>query len=251
MTASYYPPNVPSSIREAYPVPAAHVAVPSLASPMLDLLPLPALLADASGAVLDASTTARELLACADGLAIEPPRLVASRPAATQMLRGAVRGAALSQADSECPATHVIALARPSGRRPLRVTIRRIVESVGETAAVCLLLIDHAAEPMTCPVALEALYDLTPAEARLTALLAEGHTLGAAAAVLAVSRNTAATHLKRVFAKTGAARQAELVARVLGSSAMLPGLRPQHGCISVCPLFAGSGAERRRRRCAE
>ena len=62
---------------------------------------------------------------------------------------------------------------------------------------------------------MRVVYGLTPAEARLTALLVRGHGLASAAEALGVSRNTAKYHLKTVFGKIGISRQTELVRRVL------------------------------------
>jgi DNA-binding CsgD family transcriptional regulator len=60
-----------------------------------------------------------------------------------------------------------------------------------------------------------SVYRLTPAEARLAALLAEGKHLDAAAALLGITLHTARTHLKRIFSKTAAQSQADLVRLVL------------------------------------
>lgn len=55
-------------------------------------------------------------------------------------------------------------------------------------------------------------FSLTPAEARLAALLAAGKSLSAAAEEFGITRATARIQLKAVFAKTGTHRQSELVA---------------------------------------
>ena len=68
--------------------------------------------------------------------------------------------------------------------------------------------------------ALQTLFDLTPAESRLARSLADGEALEAIASKLGVTRNTASTHLKRVFAKTGCKRQAELVSLLSGMRAV-------------------------------
>ena len=62
---------------------------------------------------------------------------------------------------------------------------------------------------------LQRFYKLTPAEARLAALLAEGKHLDDAAATLAITLHTARTHLKRIFSKTDVQSQADLVRLVL------------------------------------
>lgn len=63
--------------------------------------------------------------------------------------------------------------------------------------------------------ALAALHGLTPAEAEVVRLLATGGRLADAPARLGMSRETARTHLRHVFAKTGTNRQADLVRLVL------------------------------------
>ena len=58
-------------------------------------------------------------------------------------------------------------------------------------------------------------YGLTQAEAKLAVQLANGGSLEEATEYLGISIHTARTHLKAVFAKTGARRQSELVAMLL------------------------------------
>jgi DNA-binding CsgD family transcriptional regulator len=66
---------------------------------------------------------------------------------------------------------------------------------------------------------IQGLLDLTPAEALLARAIAGGRTLAEAARDAGICPATARTHLKRIFAKSGVSRQAELVA-MLGSVAM-------------------------------
>jgi DNA-binding CsgD family transcriptional regulator len=58
-------------------------------------------------------------------------------------------------------------------------------------------------------------FGLTLAEARLALHLVTGETLRTAAAKLSISYETARSHLKNIFHKTGTGRQAELVVVVL------------------------------------
>lgn len=62
---------------------------------------------------------------------------------------------------------------------------------------------------------LRALFQLTPAEARLADLLGSGTSLPEAAEILRVSRETVRTQLKIIFQKTGTSRQAQLVRLIL------------------------------------
>jgi DNA-binding CsgD family transcriptional regulator len=55
-------------------------------------------------------------------------------------------------------------------------------------------------------------FGLTPAEARLASIIAQGHSPERAAEELRISRATARNHLKAIFAKTATRRQGELVA---------------------------------------
>jgi DNA-binding CsgD family transcriptional regulator len=62
---------------------------------------------------------------------------------------------------------------------------------------------------------LREVYDLTATEARLADCLLEGKDLREAAEQLSITWATARFHLKRVFAKTGARRQTELMRQML------------------------------------
>ncbi|WP_295852862.1 LuxR C-terminal-related transcriptional regulator [Tardiphaga sp.] len=69
------------------------------------------------------------------------------------------------------------------------------------------------------PELLQALFDLTPAEARVASMLTEGNTVDTISKLQSVSLNTVRTQLKSVFAKTGVERQVDLVS-LLGQQRM-------------------------------
>ncbi|SIO34126.1 DNA-binding transcriptional regulator, CsgD family [Bradyrhizobium erythrophlei] len=58
---------------------------------------------------------------------------------------------------------------------------------------------------------LQALFDLSPAEARVAAMMTQGQSVKAIAESLSVQPNTIRVQLKAIFSKTGTGRQAELV----------------------------------------
>ena len=66
-------------------------------------------------------------------------------------------------------------------------------------------------QPGPPPEILQALFDLSPAEGRVAAMIAEGCSVNAAAQALSVKPNTIRVQLKAIFSKTGTNRQAELV----------------------------------------
>jgi len=68
---------------------------------------------------------------------------------------------------------------------------------------------------------LQSLFQLTPAEARLTALLANAISIDESAKTNHVSIHTARTQLKSIFQKTNTHKQTELVKLVLSSPAVL------------------------------
>ena len=97
------------------------------------------------------------------------------------------------------------------GQRPLIMNAVP-VPTLGEDAPhTVLLLIDLDATPLPQAGVLEQVFRLTPAEARLALLLADGATTTEAAATLGVSVATTRTQLAAIFAKTHTRRQAELV----------------------------------------
>jgi DNA-binding CsgD family transcriptional regulator len=82
-------------------------------------------------------------------------------------------------------------------------------------AAVAIFIADPESGRIHDPEVLGAMYSLTHSEAELVRLLATGMSLEEAAEGRGVSVNTARSHLKHVFAKTGTSRQGELVRLVL------------------------------------
>lgn len=111
---------------------------------------------------------------------------------------------------------HVANLPRRSGLRPilvLGIPLRRNIEVPHSAMPSALLLLsDPERRPQLEAESIARLYGLTPTEARLAQGLAAGGRLDDVAQELGVSRNTAVTHLKRVFQKTHTERQSELVA---------------------------------------
>jgi DNA-binding CsgD family transcriptional regulator/PAS domain-containing protein len=81
--------------------------------------------------------------------------------------------------------------------------------------AVAMIFVFDPAGPAEVPPAwLMDAYRLTSAEARVALQAASGHSVAGIGAQLNISPNTVKTHLRRVFAKTGAHGQAELAGLV-------------------------------------
>lgn len=88
-------------------------------------------------------------------------------------------------------------------------------EIIGIAPAVAVFLSDDGMRPGSRTELLKALFELTPAEARLAEQLAQGPALCDAADALGITVGTARTQLKSVFRKTDTSRQAELVRLLL------------------------------------
>ncbi len=63
-----------------------------------------------------------------------------------------------------------------------------------------------------------SIYGLTPAQLRLAGLILDGRSLVDAARALRVSQNTARTHLRRMFDRTGVHSQSALIVVLLAAA---------------------------------
>lgn len=179
---------------------------------MLDRVACAAVLIDRCGRVLRRNGRADRLLG--DGLRICRGAVVAADAQSNrdlQKLVGSVRTQACPHAGPP-PEPVVI---RREDRHPLIVEALPVAglaaDAFGSPTAV-LAITDVAHRPPVPEELLRTAFGLTPAEARLAARIAGGESLEDAAEALGIAKNTARNQLKAVLAKTGTARQGELVA---------------------------------------
>jgi DNA-binding CsgD family transcriptional regulator len=188
----------------------------------LDRLERGVLLVGPDGRVLSVNRAGEEILRAADGLAVRRGEVVAARAVDTRRLRDAVVTAVLERAPSP-----PFLLPRPSGRRGYEVTVsplrRRLSDLRGALAAGVVFVTDPERRAEPAEAVLAAFYGLTPAEARAAAALASGLSIREYAEQAERSVETVRTLVKRVLAKTGTRRQAELVALVAAGPAALRG----------------------------
>jgi DNA-binding CsgD family transcriptional regulator len=179
-------------------------------------------LLDAGRQVVPMSRVAEDMIAAGDGLTLGADGLHAARASAEgrfqELLSSAIEPAFAGPADG------LMALPRNSGRRPIAAFAApmplRDDSWWTDGAAAILFLSDPEISPESAARTLARLYGLTPMEARVAGLLAEGRGLRETAEALGVSRHTAQAHLKAIFAKTGLHNQVQL-ARLVGSLATL------------------------------
>jgi DNA-binding CsgD family transcriptional regulator len=191
-------------------------------SEALDRIATGVLLLDERGRVTLFNRAAGDLLRRGDGLAIDrAQQLVAARPLDTAVLRRVIVGACTTGAverSEDAAALHAgnaLLVARPSGRRPLQLTVSplrmRVPVLAGAPPRAIVLIADPDARPVPTEEVWRRLFGLTPAEARLAALLASGLRVDECSDALAVSQATVRTHVKRLLHKTGSRTQSDLM----------------------------------------
>jgi DNA-binding CsgD family transcriptional regulator len=176
---------------------------------------------NAAGAVMTRNRGGRRLTAARDGLTEERRELRPSDPRDRATLGALIMRCTRASLERGVEAGDFLLVRRPSGRRPYRVVVapRLRAAHVGLDTCGCLVFVtdpDQAAAQF--PGDVEALWGLTPAEARLVCALVDGHTLAAASAQIGVRVQTLRKQLQAVFEKTGTHRQSELVRLVLMST---------------------------------
>ncbi len=215
----------PSCSKRVLPLPAELLLERDAAAQTLDGMHRGFMVTDHSCRVLFSNRIAQGILECGDGLQSGPNGLCAARARDTADLRGLIRHAASPGA----PAGEVSALSiwRPSLQRVLllRITPIQVPSSplLAQFLALAAIFVhDPAAPALLDECALTRLYGLTTAECRLLTLVLNGNTLQQAAATLAVTLNTARTHLKHIFMKTDTNRQTQLIPILVGSVMEFP-----------------------------
>lgn len=184
---------------------------------------------DHDGRIVRSNAVADAILAQADGIARDQRGLHFASRGDRERLEEALREACSARAEPSSAAPRaILRVERPSGRRAYGVAVHRIAPPdfmrTGSSPALALLISDPERPVLADTAALRQRFGLTPKEAELAGELAAGLSLDEAAARLGVMRNTARSHLRGLFAKTGVSRQGELVGLVYAS---LPGLGGQ------------------------
>jgi DNA-binding CsgD family transcriptional regulator len=182
-------------------------------------------LVDAKSAMMTSNAIAGEILAGPNGLRVTQGRLTTAASSLANVLAQQVRAAAEAQTSAPTEPGRPLALERDNNPSPLTLTIYPgpSVEHgdapLRRSAIVVMRDPDRRASVSGNVVA--QLFGLTPAEAALATLLAQGYDMEEAASALGVRRNTARSQLQSIFAKTNAKRQSELVRMILSSVATL------------------------------
>jgi DNA-binding CsgD family transcriptional regulator len=180
---------------------------------VLDTLPLGAIFLAYDGAAIYCNRSAEEMFETNDGLCLRNGVLTAQEKRAEIQLRKAIDSAL---ALCERPRPAAVSVPRPSLRRDYQVVTAPLLgqfrQFIGLPRPMVLVLITDPERQATANAELlMQMFKLTPKEAAMAAKLSEGKSVEQAAGELSITYETARTHLRRIFSKTGASRQAELL----------------------------------------
>jgi len=180
---------------------------------LLDTLPTGVLFLAVTGKAIYWNKAADEIFRANDGLTLRNGTLVTFDRKAGIQLRKAIEDAI--SPGSVCDPT-VITIPRPSLCREYGVLavpfLGRFRQFAGMPGPVAVVIISEPErqQPAIAQVLIQ-MYMLTRKEAELAIKLLEAKSLEQAADELGVAYETARTHLRRIFSKTGTSRQTELV----------------------------------------
>ena len=194
-------------------------------SDALDRWSMGVILLDHEGRVLLMNRSAEAMVRKKDGLTVQADGLHAGLPHETAALRTLIHGAIRTSLGQVSHAGGGVTISRAFAGRPLNLLVTPVVAHqalrVEAGTAAMVFVADPEVREETDADLLSLFYDLSHAEARVASLLVHGKSVKEVSEGLQVSLNTARTHLKRIFEKTGTRRQAELMQLILQSPVSL------------------------------
>lgn len=178
---------------------------------VLNALTIGVVLTDDKANILYANDAAAAMLRAGEPIRSNGRLLATLSCAATTALRRAITQSARQDAGAACG--NSIAAPHADGQALIHVVPLRKEPSGSLGRSHCAaVFVAGSFEAGQAPAdVLASVYRLTPAETRILLRIAQGDTTAEIARSTGIAMNTVRTHLLRLFAKTGARRQAELV----------------------------------------
>ena len=171
---------------------------------------------DPEGVVLLGNTGSEDFLNRCETLDIVDSRLTAKSQRENNVLSLAIAEVATRKTTGNTGGATVVTINGASPARPIMISMRPAgkffcsrAREYRDAAIVSAKDPEKFEHSQVC--AFSKLYQLTPAQARLTGLILSGHTRADAARRLQVSENTVRSHLKQIFLKTDTHGQMDLV----------------------------------------
>jgi DNA-binding CsgD family transcriptional regulator/PAS domain-containing protein len=191
----------------------------------LERLTIGTFILDGAGQVIDTNRVGRTIVRESNAISVVGGRLVLARADESAHLNNSIRQA-IEWRERRTPEAFVDALSVESREGTSLGIVIRAVSSTDRFESdfnprVIVYVGDSTHQHLAPERFVARLFGLTPTEALLATLLANGLTLTEAAAKLGVTENTIRSYAKRIFAKVGVSRQTELVRLILTSVALL------------------------------
>jgi len=212
------------------------------AQAIIDQFPLGVLLVNADGKVITANQQALSTIGESNTLYLEDNRLCATAVEANRQLVQRIEKAATASLDvaSTCVSSLKVDGENDEASLSLLITpdpypTTHFVDRQNENCAA-IFIGSASSERHISTTALQTLFGLSQAEARLASLLASGTSLSQAAEQSYISKNTAKVQLKSIFTKLGVNRQAELIKVILTSPAVI---KPSDSLPEATPSKSG------------
>lgn len=180
----------------------------------LDLLGLPAAVAERNGRVLAANPSFNALI---PAVLVDLPSRVALADRSADTLFAAALAAANQPELRDAPLS--IPVPAAGDQPPMIVHVLRVrgaAHDVFSRAATIILVTPVVPREIPTAGVLQGLFDLTPAESRVARALAQGATIGEHATANGLSDVTVRNQLRSIFLKTGIHRQSDLVGLLRG-----------------------------------
>ena len=177
---------------------------------------------DRRGRIVEANDGAREMLRRKDGLSDQAGELHAVSRRDDSRLKALLAGALPRFGGHRESGSMMVRRMPPLPALALHVkpVMEREADYRSRHVAALVLVADPMSRAQIEPDVVAAALGLTPAEAGVAVLLAEGRTLRQIAASTDRGYSTVRTHLKHIFAKTGTSRQFEVTQAVLALSSL-------------------------------
>jgi DNA-binding CsgD family transcriptional regulator/PAS domain-containing protein len=193
----------------------------------MEQLAVGSIILDENGRILSCNEMASQLLAQRDGLIQIKDSLHLHNRELTHNLQALIAQVLETQRTGAPAVVEALRVLRPSGLSDLGMVIRPIPSnqwSEGQSVPSVVVFVSDPETGSQVPTqVITRLFGFTPTEANLVMLLVNGLTLDEVAQQLNITRNTARTHLRSMFHKTGVGRQTLLVSLILKSVAPLAG----------------------------
>lgn len=193
---------------------------------LMDKMDIGCIVLDERGKLLSNNTFAQNILSDERGLAIRSGKLVALESSVGSELKQAIKTAVIAKLNA-CKAQNGMGLrVGDSSNTQLDLVVKPLFSKemslVDGSPTVAVFVSECVQSVSSMDVqALAKIYGFTKCEARIGSLLCAGMTIAEASDEVGVSINTAKTHLRGIYEKTGFNRQSQVVALLNKSSARL------------------------------